>query len=103
MDSIQPIILIVDDEKHTRDGLRRLLDEVKPDVAHLNNIFFQLSSSVIEVLAERGVPFQYAEVGLAHGLDLHNLHLGFVGLVDPDAADLQAIAVADPALRSRPS
>src|SRR5881398_1712908 len=25
MDSIQPIILIVDDEKHTRDGLRRLL------------------------------------------------------------------------------
>src|SRR6195256_108284 len=26
MDSIQPIILIVDDEKHTRDGLRRLLE-----------------------------------------------------------------------------
>jgi DNA-binding NtrC family response regulator len=27
MDSIQPTILIVDDEKHTRDGLRRLLEE----------------------------------------------------------------------------
>src|SRR3954466_10133590 len=27
MDSIQPIILIVDDEKHTRDGLRRLLED----------------------------------------------------------------------------
>jgi len=26
MDSVQPIILIVDDEKHTRDGLRRLLE-----------------------------------------------------------------------------
>src|SRR2546421_3659195 len=26
MDSIQPIVLIVDDEKHTRDGLRRLLE-----------------------------------------------------------------------------
>src|SRR5213594_1787832 len=27
MDSIQPIVLIVDDEKHTRDGLRRLLED----------------------------------------------------------------------------
>src|SRR6266487_425640 len=27
MDSMQPTILIVDDEKHTRDGLRRLLDD----------------------------------------------------------------------------
>src|ERR671927_1682340 len=26
MDSIQPTILIVDDEKHTRDGIRRLLE-----------------------------------------------------------------------------
>src|SRR6266498_4821797 len=27
MDSLQPTVLIVDDEKHTRDGLRRLLEE----------------------------------------------------------------------------
>src|SRR4026208_166490 len=27
MDSLQPTILIVDDEKHTRDGLRRLLED----------------------------------------------------------------------------
>ena len=27
MDSIQPIVLVVDDEKHTRDGLRRLLED----------------------------------------------------------------------------
>src|SRR2546428_14025681 len=27
MDSLQPTILIVDDEKHTRDGLRRLLQD----------------------------------------------------------------------------
>src|SRR5437588_8279929 len=38
MDSIQPIILVVDDEKHTRDGLRRLLEDdydvyVAPDIA----------------------------------------------------------------------
>jgi len=26
MDSMQPTILIVDDEKHTRDGLRSLLE-----------------------------------------------------------------------------
>ena len=27
MNSIQPTVLIVDDEKHTRDGLRRLLED----------------------------------------------------------------------------
>src|SRR5436853_5198217 len=27
MDSLQPTVLIVDDEKHTRDGLRRLLED----------------------------------------------------------------------------
>src|SRR4029077_7492770 len=27
MDSLQPTVLIVDDEKHTRDGLRRLLQD----------------------------------------------------------------------------
>src|SRR5436190_17601176 len=27
MDALQPTILIVDDEKHTRDGLRRLLED----------------------------------------------------------------------------
>ena len=27
MDSLQPTILIVDDEKHTRDGLRRLFED----------------------------------------------------------------------------
>jgi two-component system response regulator AtoC len=38
MDSLPPTILIVDDEKHTRDGLRRLLEEnydvyLAPDIA----------------------------------------------------------------------
>src|SRR4051795_3201384 len=27
LDTIQPTVLIVDDEKHTRDGLRRLLED----------------------------------------------------------------------------
>src|SRR5256885_8940487 len=43
MDSIQPIILIVDDEKHTRDGLRRLLEDdydvyVAGDIASATNV-----------------------------------------------------------------
>src|SRR5436305_2401120 len=43
MDSIQPIILIVDDEKHTRDGLRRLLENdydvyVAADIASAMNV-----------------------------------------------------------------
>src|ERR1700730_7151377 len=43
MDSIQPIILIVDDEKHTRDGLRRLLEDdydvyVASDIASSMNV-----------------------------------------------------------------
>src|ERR1700737_3062 len=43
MDSIQPIILIVDDEKHTRDGLRRLLEDgydvyVAGDIASTMNV-----------------------------------------------------------------
>src|SRR2546421_11403520 len=43
MDSLQPIILIVDDEKHTRDGLRRLLENdydvyVAGDIASAMNV-----------------------------------------------------------------
>src|SRR5436189_1381254 len=43
MDAIQPIILIVDDEKHTRDGLRRLLENdydvyVAGDIASAMNV-----------------------------------------------------------------
>src|SRR5467141_5063257 len=43
MDSNQPIILIVDDEKHTRDGLRRLLENhydvyVAGDIASAMNV-----------------------------------------------------------------
>jgi hypothetical protein len=33
-----------------------LLDEVHPDVAHLHNIYHQLTPSIIDVLAARGVP-----------------------------------------------
>ena len=43
MDSVQPTILIVDDEKHTRDGLRRLLENdydvyVADDIASAMNV-----------------------------------------------------------------
>lgn len=39
-----------------KEGLLQLLAASKPDVAHLNNIYFQLSSSVIDALSEAGVP-----------------------------------------------
>src|SRR3954469_5036536 len=43
MDSIQPTILIVDDEKHTRDGLRKLFEDnydvyVAPDIESAMNV-----------------------------------------------------------------
>src|SRR5712692_4585800 len=43
MDSMQPTILIVDDEKHTRDGLRRLLENeydvyVAADIAGASDV-----------------------------------------------------------------
>src|SRR6185369_10769181 len=43
----------------SREAARRmgeLLDEVHPDVAHLHNIYHQLTPSIIDVLAARGVP-----------------------------------------------
>src|SRR5262249_4331710 len=45
-----------------------------------------------EALAHLRLPFEDAEVGGAHGLDRNGLHLAVEGVVDPDAADLQAIA-----------
>ena len=43
-----------------RAGLARLLERTRPDVAHLNNIYFQLSSSVLDALAEAGVPIVFS-------------------------------------------
>jgi glycosyltransferase involved in cell wall biosynthesis len=39
-----------------RRGLDRLLASFRPDVAHLHNIYHQLSPSVLRPLAEQGVP-----------------------------------------------
>jgi glycosyltransferase involved in cell wall biosynthesis len=39
-----------------RRGLDQLLASFRPDVAHLHNIYHQLSPSVLRPLAERGVP-----------------------------------------------
>jgi glycosyltransferase involved in cell wall biosynthesis len=46
--------------ERAREGLSRLIAREKPDVAHLNNIFFQLSSSVIDALAEARVPVVFS-------------------------------------------
>ena len=46
--------------KRARQGLARLLAREKPDVAHLNNIFFQLSSSVIDELWEARIPIVFS-------------------------------------------
>lgn len=37
-------------------GLSRLLDEVHIDVAHVHNVYTQLSPSVLSVLKQRGIP-----------------------------------------------
>ena len=42
--------------RDARDGLRRLLAEARPDLAHLHNIAHQLSPSILDALAEVGVP-----------------------------------------------
>lgn len=42
------------------EGLVRLIEREKPDVAHLNNIYFQLSSSVLQALVDTEVPIVYS-------------------------------------------
>jgi glycosyltransferase involved in cell wall biosynthesis len=39
-----------------QNQLRRLLDEFRPDVAHLHNIYHHLSPSILPVLRKAGVP-----------------------------------------------
>lgn len=39
-----------------RRSLAALLDRVRPDVAHLHNVYHQLSLSVVDELADRGIP-----------------------------------------------
>lgn len=39
-----------------RKGIRTVIREFKPDIAHLNNINFQLTPSVLDALHEEGVP-----------------------------------------------
>src|SRR3954469_2068961 len=52
MDSIQPTILIVDDEKHTRDGLRKLFEDnydvyVAPDIESAMNVLERESVDLV--------------------------------------------------------
>lgn len=42
-----------------RRKLACFLDKVKPDVVHIHNFNFQLSSSILDVLSERGIPIVY--------------------------------------------
>lgn len=39
-----------------RRKLGRLLDEFRPDIAHIHNIYHQLSLSILPVLKKRGIP-----------------------------------------------
>jgi glycosyltransferase involved in cell wall biosynthesis len=43
-------------DRQARQSLARLLDEFRPDVVHLHNIYHQLSPSVLDELRERGLP-----------------------------------------------
>jgi glycosyltransferase involved in cell wall biosynthesis len=42
--------------KTSREGLKRVLDEFKPDVAHAHNIYGRLSTSVLDMLKFRRIP-----------------------------------------------
>jgi glycosyltransferase involved in cell wall biosynthesis len=42
--------------KEAAASLKRLLEKSKPDVAHLHNIYHQITPSIIPVLGEAGVP-----------------------------------------------
>jgi two-component system response regulator AtoC len=66
MDSIQPTLLIVDDEKHTRDGLRRLLEDhydvyVASDIAGATDVLERESIDLVltdlRLGAEDGMQF----------------------------------------------
>src|SRR5260370_38886775 len=70
MDSIQPIILIVDDEKHTRDGLRRLL-ESDYDVYVAGGI-----ASAMNVLEREDGDLQRPQRQLPPKVDRYLAHLG---------------------------
>jgi glycosyltransferase involved in cell wall biosynthesis len=39
-----------------RDRIARMLEDVRPDVAHLQNLHAHLTPSILEPLAERGIP-----------------------------------------------
>src|SRR5260370_12685576 len=92
MDSIQPIILIVDDEKHTRDGLRRLL-ESDYDVYVAGDI-----ASAMNVLEREDVDLKRAERQLPPKVDRYLAQLGDLEML----ADLVASTfVHDPLRRHR--
>jgi response regulator RpfG family c-di-GMP phosphodiesterase len=89
MDSIQPIILIVDDEKHTRDGLRRLL-ESDYDVYVAGDI-----ASAMNVLEREDVDLKRAERQLPPKVDRYLAQLGDLEML----ADLVASTFVDDPLR----
>jgi DNA-binding NtrC family response regulator len=59
MDSLQPTILIVDDEKHTRDGLRRLLED-NYDVYVASDI-----AGALDVLARENIDLLLTDLRIA--------------------------------------
>jgi glycosyltransferase involved in cell wall biosynthesis len=42
--------------RSARSGIAHVIDRFEPDVAHLHNVYHQLSPSVIDVLAQREIP-----------------------------------------------
>ena len=62
----------------TRKQLRRVIEDFKPDIAHLNNFNFQLTPSIVYELEKHGIPVVYT----AHDVQLvcpnHKLRNGTV-------------------------
>lgn len=42
--------------RQAQERLGQLLDEIRPDVAHLHNVYHHISPSILSVLADRGIP-----------------------------------------------
>lgn len=42
--------------KQAQENLERLLDRYQPDIAHIHNLYHQLSPSILPILKKRGIP-----------------------------------------------
>jgi glycosyltransferase involved in cell wall biosynthesis len=54
--NLQRILSGIIYSKESRKNIAKLLDEFRPDIVHLNNIYFRISPSIILEIRKRGIP-----------------------------------------------